>query len=161
MTIVPIELSEANAFVRLHHRHHGAVVGHKYSVAAECNGEVVGVAIVGRPVARGNQDGYTLEVTRLATDGTKNACSMLYAAAWRVARAMGYRRLITYILDTESGVSIRAAGWRELYHVKGRSWDCPSRPRVDKHPKQGKIMFEASAPAAILDLARSESKGGE
>src|SRR5208282_299435 len=91
--IVPCELSEANEFVRRHHRHHHPVVGHKFALACATNGEVHGVAIVGRPVARMLQDGETLEVVRVATDGFKNACSALYAASWRAARAMGYRRL--------------------------------------------------------------------
>jgi hypothetical protein len=101
--------------------------------------------IVGRPVARGLQDGWTLEVVRLATDGTPGACSALYSAAWRAARAQGYRRLVTYILAEESGISLRAAGWKEVAAVRGRSWHCPSRPRVDKTPLQDKIRYEVSA----------------
>jgi hypothetical protein len=111
LQIVPCELNEANAFVRQHHRHHGEVVGHKFSIAIAEGEKVCGVVIVGRPVARRLDDGWALEVTRLATDGTKNACSALYAAAWRAARAMGYRKLVTYILDTENGTSLTAAGW--------------------------------------------------
>src|SRR5690242_9566683 len=114
LSLVPITLTDAHEFVRQHHRHHRPVVG---------------VAVVGRPVARGLQDGYTAEVTRLATDGCRNACSMLYGAAWRAARALGYRRLVTYILASEPGTSLRAAGWKCLGEVKGRSWDCASRPR--------------------------------
>lgn len=138
-------LAEANAFVSRHHRHHGPVVGHLFSVGLAVGGEVVGVAIVGRPVARVRQDGYTAEVTRLCVlPGHSNACSKLYASCWRAARALGYRRLGTYILDDESGASIRAAGWRVVHSVRGRSWSCPSRPRVDLHPLQGKILFEVS-----------------
>lgn len=144
LQIVPLPLDEANAFVRQHHRHHQPVVGHKFSLGvADEAGEVRGVAIVGRPVARGRDDGLTLEVTRLATDGCANACSALYAAAWRAARALGYRRLGTYILASEPGTSLRAAGWRIVHEVTGRSWDCASRPRVDKHPTQGKLLWEA------------------
>ena len=144
MIAVPITLAEANAFVDKHHRHHGRTVGHVFSVAcaSDANGPIVGVAIVGRPVARGLQDGWTAEVTRLATDGTKNACSFLYAAAWRAARAMGYLKLVTYILDTERGASLTAAGWKLVAEVRGRSWSCASRPRVDKHPTQGKLRWE-------------------
>jgi hypothetical protein len=142
LEVVPCELSEANEFVRLHHRHHKAVVGHKFSLAVSDGQNLRGVAIVGRPVARMLQDGATLEVTRVATDGAINACSMLYAACWRAARAMGYRRLVTYVLADELGTSVRAAGWKEVGKVRGRSWSCPSRPRVDKHPLQGKIRFE-------------------
>ena len=145
LTVVPCELAEANAFVKQHHRHHVPVVGHKFSIAvADDEGTVRGVAIVGRPTARRRQDGWTLEVTRLATDGTSNACSALYAAAWRAAKAQGYRRLGTYILDSEPGTSLTAAGWHLVHSTPGRSWDVPSRPRVDKHPLQGRVLWEAS-----------------
>lgn len=119
------------------------VCGCKFCLAVGDGEEIHGVAIVGRPVARGNDNGLTLEVTRVATDGARNACSMLYGAAWRATRALGYRRLITYTLDTESGTSLRAAGWRVIGKTKGGSWDCPSRPRVDKHPTQPKLCWEA------------------
>ena len=97
--LIPVSLAEANAFVAQHHRHHKPVTGHKFSIGCTADGQLVGVAIVGRPVSRYLDDGQTLEVNRLCTDGTKNACSMLYAAAWRAARAMGYRKMITYILE--------------------------------------------------------------
>lgn len=112
LTLIPITLAVANAFVAGHHRHHQPVVGHKYSIGCSANGALVGVVIVGRPVSRYLDDGATLEVTRLCTDGTPNACSILYAAAARAAKAMGYSRIITYTLDTESGASLRAVGWR-------------------------------------------------
>ena len=112
LEVCPVSLKEANAFVEQHHRHHKPVVGHKFSIACTDGEKIVGVAIVGRPVSRHLDDGWTLEVNRLCTDGTRNACSMLYAAAWRAARAMGYHKLITYILDTEPGTSLRAAGWK-------------------------------------------------
>lgn len=98
--------------------------------------------MIGRPVARMIDDGWTLEVNRVATDGTKNACSILYAAAWRAARALGYRKLVTYILDTEPGTSLRAAGWKCLGRAGGGRWSRPSRIREDEHPTQGKIRFE-------------------
>ncbi len=142
LAIVPCDLAEANAFVQQHHRHHGAVIGHRYSIAVADETGVRGVAIIGRPVARHLDDGWTLEVTRLATDGCKDACSMLYAAAWRAARAMGYRKVITYILLTEPGTSLTAAGWRCVGTVTGRSWDRASRPRVDRYPLQGKLRWE-------------------
>lgn len=145
LLIVPCDLSDANAFVRLHHRHHPPVQGHKFSLALSNGFEIVGVAIVGRPNARGYQDGWTLEVTRVATNGVKDGCSMLYGACRRAAFALGYRRLVTYTLATEPGTSLRAAGWKLLGEVKGRSWNCPSRPRVDKHPLQDKLRWEASA----------------
>lgn len=146
LTIVPMELVDANAYVALHHRHHLPVVGHRFSVGVtDEHGTLRGVAIVGRPVARAADGGWTLEVTRLATDGCPNACSALYGAAWRAARALGYRKVITYTLASEPGTSLRAAGWRVVGEVKGRSWDCPSRPRVDRHPTTDKFRWEMSA----------------
>ncbi|WP_373379887.1 XF1762 family protein [Cupriavidus nantongensis] len=144
LRIVPISFAEANAFVRQHHRHHRPPVGCKFCVAVAAGGLVVGVAQVGRPVARALDDGWTLEVNRLCTDGHRNACSMLYAAAWRAARALGFRKLITYTLQEEGGASLRAAGWRVVGESAGGSWDCPSRPRVDTHPLQGKLRWEAA-----------------
>jgi hypothetical protein len=143
MLLVPMPLDEANIFVALHHRHHRPVVGHKFSLGASVGGDIVGVAIVGRPVARRSDDGWTLEVNRLCTDGTRNACSFLYGAAWRAARALGFRRLITFTLQEEGGSSLRAAGWRVVGETPGRSWSVPSRPRVDKHPLQSRLLWEA------------------
>jgi hypothetical protein len=143
--IVPCHFDEANAFVEQYHRHHPRTWGYKFAIAiADESGAVRGVVIVARPVARVLDDGWTLEVTRLCTDGVKNGCSMLYAAAWRAARAMGYRKLVTYILESESGVSLTAAGWKRIGECGGGTWSRPNsgRPRVDKHPLQGKIRFE-------------------
>ena len=143
LTIVPVTFAEAKAFVEAHHRHHKPPTGHKFSVAvADGGGQIRGVATVGRPVARGLDDGWTLEVNRVATDGARNACSMLYGAAWRVARALGYRRVVTYTLPEEGGASLRGAGWRCIGEAGGGSWSCPSRPRVDLHPKQQKLRWE-------------------
>jgi hypothetical protein len=142
LQIVPCELVDANAFVSRHHRHHPAVVGHKFSVGVVgADGVIVGVAVVGRPVARFNDDGFTLEVTRCCTDGTKDAASALYGAARRASFALGFRRLITYTLQTEPGTSLRAAGWKVLGEVKGRSWSTPTRPRVDKSKAQLQDKF--------------------
>ncbi len=144
LRIIPCELAEANAFVLAHHRHHGPATGHKFSLAACSEDEVIrGVAIVGRPVARLLDDGWTLEVTRLATDGTANACSCLYGACRRAAFALGYRRLVTYVLDSEPGVSLLAAGWKCIGVAGGGSWSRRDRPRVDKAPTQLKIRWEA------------------
>ncbi|MEZ7521057.1 XF1762 family protein [Burkholderia vietnamiensis] len=139
LLIVPTTLAEANAFVATHHRHHKPVVGHKFSIAVGddmlmCRDDqagICGVAIIGRPVARGNDDGWTLEVNRCCTDGTRNACSMLYGAAWRAVKAMGYRRLITYTLPAEGGASLRAAGWKLIGERGGGNWNTPARPRID------------------------------
>jgi hypothetical protein len=143
LELVPIQFAEASEFVRRHHRHHIPPVGHKYSIAASAKGSIIGVAIVGRPVSRALDDGFTLEVTRLCTNGHKNACSFLYAAAWRVAKNLGYRRIVTYIQASESGTSLTAAGWKPLYQVRARSWSTPKRPRVDKHSIQSRLLFEA------------------
>lgn len=139
----PITQAEAKAFVQERHRHHRAPVGSlwQHAVQDEASGRIVGVAIVGRPVSRALDDGFTAEVTRLCTDGAANACSMLYGAARRAAVAKGYVRGITYILASESGASLRAAGWRRLWDVRGRSWNCPTRARVDKHPTEDKVAF--------------------
>ena len=147
MQIVPMNISEAKSFVEQHHRHHGAPVSGLFSVAAAVGETVVAVAIVGRPVSRVLDDGWTVEVTRLcALPGTPNACSMLYAACWRAARALGYRKLVTYTLQSEGGASLRAAGLRCVGEVRAKSWHTPARPRVDKNPAQAKFRWEISAP---------------
>lgn len=142
LEIVPCDLDEANAFVSAHHRTHKKVRGQKFSVAVAATGAVVGVAISGKPRARNLNDGWTLEVYRNCTDGTKNACSALYMASWRTARNMGYRRMVTYIGVDEPGTSLKAAGWKLVAEVKGASWDRGARPRVDKHPTQDKLRWE-------------------
>lgn len=139
----PITFAEAAAFVLKHHRHHIPPVSWKFGVAVNDGTTVRGVVIVGRPVARHLDDGLTLEVTRCCTDGAKNAASMLYGAAWRAAKALGYRKLITYTMRSEPGTSLRAAGWKAVAESPGRSWDTPGRPRVDKHPLQPRIRWEA------------------
>jgi hypothetical protein len=144
LALVPITLREANAFVAAHHRHHPPSRGCIACVAVSANDNIVGVAIIGRPKARKAQDGWTAEVTRVATDGTRNACSMLYGAAWRACKALGYRRLITYTLPSESGASLRAAGWKLIGEAGGGSWSRSSRPRVDTHPTQVKLRWGAA-----------------
>jgi len=143
MRLIPITLAQAQTFVKEHHRHHGTVTGWKWGVGVEHEDVLVGVAIAGRPVARGLDDGFTLEVTRCCTDGTPHACSMLYGAVRRAAKALGYTRLITYTLEDEPGTSLKAAGWVQTATVQGRSWSCPSRPRTDKHPTVDKVRWEA------------------
>ena len=144
--VTPINLDEANAFVEQHHRHHKPVPGAKFCVAVSQEDEVRGVAIIGRPVSRVLDDGWTLEVNRCCTDGTRNACSMLYATAWKAAKAMGYTSLITYTLESEGGSSLRGAGWRCVGKATtriGQGWNVKSRPRVDTHPLQQKLRWEA------------------
>lgn len=152
MYIRPLSLKEANAFVATLHRHNKPTSGHKYSLGCYKNGVLVGVAIVGRPLARMLDDGQTLEVLRVCTDGTKNANSKLYGACVRVAKEMGYRTIYTYTLKSESGSSLRAAGWAEDGEAGGGSWSVPSRPRtletVDlfgvskKYPTEKKIRWK-------------------
>jgi hypothetical protein len=147
LEVTPINLDEANAFVSLHHRHHKPVPGAKFALAVSDDaGKVRGVAIVGRPVARMSDNGWTLEVNRCCTDGAKNACSMLYGAAWRAAKALGYRRLVTYTLPEEGGVSLRAAGWKLLGERGGGNWNVPSRPRIDTAEalRGQKLLWEAT-----------------
>ena len=134
MYIVPMSFREAAAFVDDVHRHHRAPRGMKFAVGLVENGQVVGVAMAGRPVARALDDGRTLEVNRVATDGTRNACSALYGAVRRAAKALGYRRLVTYTQHDEGGASLRAAGWRLEAQLPPRDgWDGHSvgRPRAD------------------------------
>jgi len=144
LTIVPCFLREANAFVAAHHRHHRPCRGCVCCLSVALDGKVVGVAIVGRPVSRMLQDGWTAEVVRLATDGTRNACSALYGASWRAARALGYKKLVTYTLPEEGGASLRGAGWKCLGSAGGGSWSRVSRPCVDMHPTQVKMKWEAT-----------------
>lgn len=133
LDLVPVSFADACAFVAAWHRHHAPPVGHKFSLGVARDEVLVGVAIVGRPVARPFDDGRTLEVTRVATDSTPNAASMLYGAAWRAASALGYRRLVTYTQQGESGASLRAARWSVIAERPPRpGWNMPSRPREPK-----------------------------
>ena len=146
--LAPVNFPTACAFCSEWHRHHRPPTGHKFSLGvADDNGILRGVAMVGRPVARHYDDGLTLEVNRTVTDGTKNANSMLYGAAWRAAKALGYSRLITYTQAGESGSSLRGAGWRIVGELRARKgWDSPSRRRdgcgLDAIPR---TLWETSA----------------
>lgn len=143
LEIVPITIRDANKCVQKWHRHHKPVTGALFAVAVACDDAVVGAAIVGRPVARMLQDGWTAEVLRVSTDGTDNACSKLLSAAWRAARSLGYRRLVTYTLPEEGGTSLRAAGYKLVNTTAGGgSWSRRSRPRLDQHPTQAKLRWE-------------------
>lgn len=148
LSIVPVSFTDACAFVAAHHRHHEPPVGQKFSLGVATDDQVLrGVAIVGRPVARHFDDGRTLEVTRSATDGTPNANSMLYGACWRAAKALGYRRLITYTQAGESGASLRAAGYQVVAERKARpGWNVPSRPRELRGTENvQRFLWEAAA----------------
>ena len=144
LAAAPISFEDAADFVREHHRHHTPPVGHKFSIGAVAGDELVGVVIVGRPVARRRDDGHTLEVTRLCTTGHRNACSFLYGAAARATFALGYRRIGTYVLKSEPGTTLKAAGWKLIAETPGKSWSVPSRPRSDKHPIEPKMLWEIS-----------------
>ena len=167
LTIRHLELKEANAFVAAFHRHHKQVIGHRFSIGCYHNGKLCGAAITGRPRARKINQRDTLEVLRLCTDGTKNACSKLYAACRRAVRELGYRQIITHILESENGTSLKASGWSALpsalepcadsitrllamrpgwrycYTTTGDSWNRPGRPRTDKAPTCPKKLYEA------------------
>ena len=157
LKLVPITLRQANAFVQVYHRHHKPSVGHKFSIGVSDGEKLVGVAICGRPVSRRLDDGLTLEVNRVCTDGTKNACSMLYGASCRAAKAMGYRRVITYILESEPGTSLKAAG----FHCEGRAggfeWNGSRKPKdADQYPHEMKTRWSKE-----MEVATNARKTGE
>lgn len=142
LDIRPVTLREANAFVIVMHRHSGPVTGCRFALGAFEADRLAGVGIAGRPSARLLDDGLTLEILRVATDGTPNACSMLYGRLARVARLMGYARLITYTLASEEGASLRAVGARQVAEVKAQEWSRPSRPRGQCRPALARIRWE-------------------
>ena len=130
MKAKPIELKDCQAYINANHRHHIAAHRDKFRIAAVENNEIVGVIQVGRPVSRVLDNGNTLEVLRLCTTGEQNVCSFLYSRAARIAKEMGYKKIITYILETETGTSLKAAGWVcEADRTGGNDWNTPSRPR--------------------------------
>lgn len=143
---VRITLAEANEFVAARHRHHPPVVGHLFSIGAVLGEALVGVVIVGRPVSRHRDDGLTAEVTRLCTDGSRNACSFLYGAAARAAFALGFECIGTYTLPNEGGASLRASGWHLIGERGGGEWGVPSRPRAPMQSPTGtKWLWETYA----------------
>jgi hypothetical protein len=141
----PISLRDANAFIEKFHRHHGGRKAHRFAISVRLDSLLVGVAICGNPVSKALCDGTTLEVSRTCTDGTPNANSMLYGACWRAARAMGYDRMYSYTLPEESGISLRAAGFRQDGMTEGRPWSRPKRFRVVKYPVGPKIRWVIDA----------------
>lgn len=151
LRIRPITLRQAQAFVQEHHRHHQAPPGGAFALAlmrieqhdSEDIGQLVGVAIAGRPVSRVLQRRGYLEITRVCVlPDIRNGCSMLYGACRRVGQAMGYERFVTYTLDTENGASARASGFTAVGKVSARSWSCTSRPRTDKSKLATKTRWE-------------------
>lgn len=170
IVVVPVELTEANAFIAAHHRHHKPVVGHRFSIGAIAGDRLVGVAVVGRPVARlAGAPRAVCEVTRLATDGTPNACSALYAAAARACKALGFERIQTYILDEEPGTTLRAAGWDDEGVAGGGQWKhTDGKPRRTDQPtgmkRRWAKMLNASQPSftvAELQLEADPTLFGE
>ncbi|MFT3952757.1 MAG: hypothetical protein QM689_12615 [Oscillospiraceae bacterium] len=166
MNAIPIELKAANEFVDKLHRHHTAVYRDKFRIGCEIKGQLVGVVQCARPVARHLDDGKTLEVVRLCTDGTRGVCSFLYSRAARIAREMGYGKIITYILDTESGISLRAAGWQKEADIKGHNWSCPSRPRNTSAPtcnkqRYAKILENQKPAPSANDAKMNEMRKNE
>jgi hypothetical protein len=145
MKIVPITLRAANAYVVERHRHHKSSRGHKFSIGLMVDEEILGIAICGRPVSRGSDDGYTLEVARLCTDGTENACSKLYGACARIAKEMGYAKIQTYILESEPGTSLKASGWVMEAVTAGGQWKRTdgiiNRTDQPTEPKQRWVKF--------------------
>ena len=130
MIAVPIELKDAQAYINRYHRHYQAAHRDKFRIAASEAGQIVGVVQVGRPVSRVLDDGRTLEVLRLCTQGDKNVCSFLYSRAARIAKELGYSKIITYILESELGTRLKASGWVvDANNVGGSDWNTPSRPR--------------------------------
>jgi len=140
----PVTLRQAIQFVRDHHRHAKAPQGGKFAIAAMNGNDLVGVAIVGRPVSRHFDNGTTAEITRLCSDGSRNVCSFLYRRAFQAASAMGYTRVITYTMEAESGASLRAAGADCLGKAGGGSWDKPGRRRLDAPEPAQRVLWELS-----------------
>jgi hypothetical protein len=145
LELKPISFKDACAFIREHHSHHKPPQGYKFAISVLLRAKVdktVGVVVVGRPVSRMLDDGFTAEVTRCCTDRTPHVASKLYAAAWRAAKAMGYKRIVTYTLESEKGTSLIAAGWTRSITSSGGSWSRKKRPRDDKHPLGHKVRWE-------------------
>lgn len=136
MKVIPISIKKANNYVGTYHRHNGPVTGGKFAIACSDNEEICGICLCGRPVSRKLDTGDVLEINRLCTNGHKNACSFLYGAAARIAKEMGYRKIITYILQTEPGTSLKAAGYvLEAENVGGKFWTGKRQQNRQKQPK--------------------------
>jgi hypothetical protein len=153
LRIIPLTLKQANTLVADLHRHHRPVVGYRFALGAALNGEIVGAAIVGRPVARETSQYQVAEITRLVTNGTKNACSFLYSACARVAREMGFQSIQTYILESEPGTSLIAAGFIYIRTTSGGNWNHSWRKgRREDQPMVPKKLYqrELNPPVDVL-----------
>jgi|TARA_R100000501_G_C2526991_1_gene51630 hypothetical protein len=145
LIITPIIFKDAKVFIDLYHRHHWSPQGALFSIGLSSGSKLVGVATVGRPTARMLNDGFTAEVTRVCVlDNVPNGCSKLYGACWRAAKAIGYTRLITYTLQSESGVSLKSSGWLKTADVTGREWKFTGQRRNNIHPIVDKYRWEVS-----------------
>ncbi len=143
MEIRPITFKTASDFINQHHRHHKATVGHKFSIGLYEDDRLIGVAVCGRPVSRYYDDGITCEINRLCTDGTHNACSRLYGACCRIAKEMGYKKIITYILKSESGASLKASNFVCEGEAGGTHWT-GKRNRGQNIPAEMKMRWARS-----------------
>lgn len=153
MEIIPLSLKVANEYVAVNHRHHKPVRGCKFCIGLSDGNELKGVAICGRPVSRHLDDGTVLEINRLCVDGTRNACSMLYGACVRIARAMGYHKVITYTLQSEDGASLKASNFKNDGVAGGEIWT-GTRKRDNGVPKEKKTRW-------IYDIAKRKDKLNE
>lgn len=140
MKIVPITFRFAKQYVKDHHRHNPNVIGCKFTIGCQDGDRLVGVAICGRPVSRYLDDGETLEINRVCTDGTKNACSMLYGACCKIAKAMGYKKVITYTLQSENGASVKASNFICDGEAGGTHWT-GKRDRGQQIPNEMKVRW--------------------
>jgi hypothetical protein len=161
LQVQPVDFTEACAFVKTLHRHHRPPLGSKLQIGVNDGEKLVGVIIAGRPVARMLDDGLTLEVTRCCTDGTRNACSILYAHAWKAGRALGYRRMVTYTLPSEGGASLKAAGWVCVGEAEGGKWTRPSRQANDDWPLCSKWRWEVTDAAERKRIRLASGKAEE
>lgn len=142
MRLVPVNRDQANAYIKAHHRHSKAVQGYRFAVGLAVDDQLRGVAVAGRPVARALDDGRTIEILRVCTDGIRNGCTRLYGACCRAAAALGYHVAVTYTLEAEGGASLRAAGFRPVAQVRDRQWGCESRPREQRELIGDRIRWE-------------------
>lgn len=153
LEIRPISIAKANAYVEAHHRHHGKKTGCRFAIGAFNGSDLHGVAICSNPVARMADDGMTLEVSRLCTDGTRNACSILYSACARIAKEMGFEKIQTYILESETGTSLKASGWvKEADGVGAKNWKDANNKRQkgrNARPIQMSLFDEKKPPEEL------------
>lgn len=152
MKIAPITFKKASEYINQNHRHHRATIGCKFCISVvDDDGQLHGVAVCGRPVSRYLDDGFTLEINRVCTDGSRNACSMLYGASCRIAKAMGYRKVITYTLESEDGASLKASNFVLEGTAGGTHWTgCRNRGQDIPSEMKKKWVRVLESPANML-----------